>query len=47
MRATLQEVVILPILVYLYLLGYCFRLILGPCCAMFMAWEGFVAGLKG
>ena len=28
---------ILPILVYFYPLDYCFGLVLGPCCAMFMA----------
>ena len=28
-------------------LGYCFGLILEPCYAMLMAWDGFVAGLKG
>ena len=34
MRAMLQEAGILPILVYFYLLGYYFGLILGPRCAM-------------
>ena len=46
-RVMLQEVEILPILVNFYPLGYCFGLILGPCCAMFMIWDGFVADLKG
>ena len=46
-RATVLNVGILLILVYFYPLGYCFGLILGPCCAMFMAWDGFIAGLKG
>ena len=36
-RVTLQEVGILPTLVYLYHLSYCFGLLLGPRCAMFMA----------
>ena len=37
MRAALQEVGILPTLVYFYPLSYCFVLLLGPRCAMFMA----------
>ena len=35
--AMLQEVGILPTLVSFYPLSYCFGLLLGPCCAMFMA----------
>ena len=36
-RAVLQEVGILSTLVYFYHLSYCFGLLLGPRCAMFMA----------
>ena len=46
-RAMLQEVEILPTLVYFNPLGYCFGLILELCCAMFMAWDGFISNLKG
>ena len=37
-RATLQEVGILPTLVSFYPLSYCFGLLLGPLCAMVMAY---------
>ena len=36
-KAALQEVGILPTLVFFYPLSYCFGLLLGPRCAMFMA----------
>ena len=40
-RTTLKEVGILHISVYFYPLGYCFELVLGPCCVMFMAGTGW------
>ena len=43
----LQEVGILHTLVFFIALDFCFRLILEPCYAMLMAWDGFVASLKG
>ena len=36
MRSALREVGILPTFVYFYHLSYCFDLLLGPRCAMFM-----------
>ena len=45
-EATLQEVGILPILVYFYYSGYCFGLILVPCRVMFITWDGFVVDLR-
>ena len=44
-RAVLQEVRILPALVSLYLLSYFFGLLLGPRCAMFMAYFVVLIGI--
>ena len=44
-RVALQEVGILPTLVSFYPLSYCFGLLLGPRCAMFMAFFVVLIGI--